>query len=66
MWKFHEFYITQILRENNSWDSRSAKSAISTHLEAVNFDFYEFLHLLKADIYQRNKIGISGILKIDF
>ena len=38
--KFHSFYITQILREINCGDSRSPKS---THLEAVNFLFYEFL-----------------------
>ena len=48
VWKFHNFSITQILREINLWDSRSAKSAILTHLEAVNFDFFnEFLHFLK-------------------
>ena len=46
-------------------------------LEALNFDFYEFLHFLKAEIYQFNKIQspfigqngsfcISTILKIDF
>ena len=56
MWKFHDFSITQILREINFEDSRSAKSAILTHLEALNFDFYEFLHFLKAEIYQINKI----------
>ena len=33
----------------------SAKSAILTHLEGLNFDFYEFLHFSKAEIYQRNK-----------
>ena len=27
-----------------------------THLEALNFDFYEFLHFLMAEIYQINKI----------
>ena len=37
VWKFHDFSITQILREINFVDSRSAKSAISTHLEAPNF-----------------------------
>ena len=44
VWKFQDFSITQILREINFEESGSAKSAISTHLEAVNFDFYEFLH----------------------
>ena len=48
--------LDKILREINFGDSRSAKSAILTHLEAVNFDFYEFLHFLKAEFYQINKI----------
>ena len=51
VWRFHEFSITQILGEINFWDSRSAKSAILTHFEALNFDFYEFLHLMKAEIH---------------
>ena len=42
---FMIFHITQILREINFRDSRSAKSAILTHLKALNFDFHEFLHL---------------------
>ena len=37
-------------------DPRSAKSAILTHSEALNFDFYEFLHFLKAEIYQIDKM----------
>ena len=51
MWKFHEFSIIQILREINFGDSRSTKAAILTHLEALNFASYEFLHFLKAEIY---------------
>ena len=50
------FFITQILRKIKFGDSRSAKSAIFTHLEALNFDFYEFFHFFKAEIYQINKI----------
>ena len=42
--KFRNFSITQILREINLGDSRSAKSAILTHLESLNFDLYECLH----------------------
>ena len=45
-WKFHDFAITQILREIKFEDYKSAKSAIVTHLEAMNFDLYEFLHFL--------------------
>ena len=41
----------------NFWDSRDAKSATSTHLEAMNFDFFLILlHLLKAEIYTNVQI----------
>ena len=56
VWKFHDFPITQILCEINFGISRSAKSAISTHVEALNFDFYEFLQFLEVEIDQMNKI----------
>ena len=39
MWKFQDFSATQNLLEINFGDSRSAKSAILTHLEALMFDF---------------------------
>ena len=55
MRKFHDFSITQILREIKFEDSRSAKSSIFPHLEALKFDFYEYLHFLKAEIDQVNK-----------
>ena len=55
VWKFHNYSITQILREINFSDSRNVKSAILTHLEALNSDVYEYLHFLKAEIYQINK-----------
>ena len=34
------------------YHSTNAKFAILTHLEALNFDFYEFFHFMEADIYQ--------------
>ena len=37
VWKFHDFSITQILREINFGDPTSAKSVILTHVEALNF-----------------------------
>ena len=37
------FTISQISCEINVVDSCSAKSAVLSHLEALNFDFYEFL-----------------------
>ena len=57
MWKFHNFSITQIIREINFEDSGSAKSAILRLLEAMNFDFCEFLHFLKVKIYQIDQIN---------
>ena len=59
-WKFEGSYyrvhrvklnIVKMLREINFEDSWSAKSTILTHLEALNYDFYEFLHFLYADIH---------------
>ena len=47
MWKFHDFSITQILREINFGNCKSAKSAILTHLVILNFDFYEFFALFE-------------------
>ena len=55
VWKFRDFSNIQILREINFGDSKSAKSAILTHLEDLNFDFYEFLHFLKAENDQIRK-----------
>ena len=63
MWKFHDFSITQILREINFGDSKSAKSAILTHLEALNYDFIEFLHFWEAEIDQNNKFRAPKIAK---
>ena len=63
VWKFHDFSITQILREINFVDSRSAKSAILTHLEALNFDIYQFLHLFKAVIYQLAKMAVFALVE---
>ena len=47
MWKLLKVSVTQILREIKVGESKVSKSAKSTHLEALNFDFYEFLHRLK-------------------
>ena len=52
VWKFKNFSIAHILRETNWGDSSCVKSAILTHLEALNFDLYEFLHYLVAEIDQ--------------
>ena len=58
VWKFHDFSITHILCEINFRDSRcpKAKCATLTHFDNLNFDFHAFLHFLKADIDQNNKI----------
>ena len=66
VWKFLNFPITQILRQIKVGDSRIAKSAILTHLEALNFDFYEFLHFLKAELYPNKKFSAPEIAKMAF
>ena len=55
MWKFHDFFITQILREINLGDSTSAKSAISTHSDSLYFAFYEIMHFLRVKITKLTK-----------
>ena len=56
MRKFHDYFIIDILREINLEDSWSAKLALLPHLEALKFDFCEFLQFLKVEIYHSNKI----------
>ena len=56
VWKFHDFSITHIFREIIFSNYGGLKTAILTQLEALNFDFYEFLHLMMAEIYQINKV----------
>ena len=41
VWKFGEFSITEILREINFGNSRSAKSTILSHSETLNFEFLQ-------------------------
>ena len=62
--KFHGFSITQILREINFGDSRSANSAILSHLETLNFDFWEFWYFVKAGNDQKIKIQILKMEKM--
>ena len=62
--KFHDFCIIQNLREINFEDSWSAKSAILTHLEALNFDFYEFLHFLRDEFTKWKKFKAPKIAKM--
>ena len=56
MYNFHDFAITQILREIKFEDSRRTKSATITHLEDLNLDLSEFWHFLKAEIYESKTI----------
>ena len=45
------FYVKSILRV-----LEVPNKSFKTHLEAQNLDFDEFLHFLKVEIYQMNKI----------
>ena len=66
VWKFQDFRITEIFREINFEDSRSAKSAILTHLESLNFYFCEFLHFLKAEIQPNPNFRAPEMAKMAF
>ena len=61
MWKFHNCSNTYIFREIIYRNFEGPKTAILTHLEALNCDFSELLHFLKAEMYQ---IHIFRALKI--
>ena len=55
-WKFLNFSAIQILDEIEGGKVSDSKSAILTHLETVNFNFYDFLQFLKFEIDQNDKI----------
>ena len=70
-------FLSLIIGEINFWGSKSANSAIFTHWDVLNFDFYQFLHILKSVICQIDKVQrpkyskngsfwTSTLFKIDF
>ena len=63
MWKFQDFSVIPYLCEINFEDTCNAKSAIFTHLEALNYDFYEYLHFLKAEIDQKIELKVSKMVR---
>ena len=63
VWNFQDFCITEILREINFVNSRSAKSVILTQLGALNFDFYEFLHFLRLKYTKLTKVPSPEMAK---
>ena len=56
MWKFHDFSVTQILRETNFGESRGFKTAVLAILEAlkmiilVNFSLQKMQKFIKITI----------------
>ena len=69
VWKFCDFSIAQILREINFGDSRSAKYAISTHLEirisifSTLYFFCQNLKIPKDFVLKLPKTELLGSLK---
>ena len=66
MWKFENYSVTQILREIKVGVSRVSKSAILRIAEALKYEFYEFLHFLKTEIYQVDKVQGPEMAKMVF
>ena len=60
------FLSFRFLCEINLGDFRGAKSAILIHLEALNFEFYVFLHFLNPEIYQITKFMAPKMEKTAF
>ena len=58
LWKVCTYilYTIQIFTWNHFLGSRSAKLTNWPHLEALNFDCYEFFHFMKDGIYHIRKI----------
>ena len=59
VWKFQDFCITEILREINFEDSRSAKSANFAILGAVNF--VHLVHFSLQKVKKSMKIKIQSL-----
>ena len=67
MWKFHDFIVTQILREINFEDCSSAKSAIFAILGAVNFEnLVNFCLQKSAAIYKSQNSEPLNVLKMAY
>ena len=64
VWKSHNLYVNQILREIKVSEFKISKCTILAHSVSVNFDFNEYLQFLKADIYQINQIQSSKNVKM--
>ena len=64
VWKFHNFSITQILREINFGDSRSAKSAVFVILESEFSSFGQFQPSKNAKIHKDSKFRTSKFAKM--
>ena len=60
----HDFSTTQILREINFGDSRSAKSAIVTHFNGSESKFFdEFLHFWRLEFTILTKFRAPNVAK---
>ena len=66
VWIFVNFFITHILLEIRVGDFGGQKTAILTQLEALNFNFDEFLHFLKSELTKLTKSRAPKIKIISF
>ena len=68
---FHQVLLQSLFKFDHYRDTRAfildpCIQGILTHKEAQIFDYQEFLHILKAYIYQLNKIHCPKIAKTAF
>ena len=56
MWKFQDFFTTQILREINFGDFEAPKTVILTIRAGLNFEFLQIFDISKSEIFLKIKI----------
>jgi len=66
MWKLQNFSATQIWREIKVCEFGASIIVILTLFEALDFDFYEFLFIVKAEMNQKSKFRVFKITKMEF
>ena len=65
VWNFCNFYANQIFRLKSILTNfKVSKTAIWTNLEALNFEFSEFVQFLKAQFYQNSKSRVCKTFKM--
>ena len=64
MWKFHDYFATQILREIIFGHFEASKTAILTVCAALNFEFLVIFDIIRCEFFPKIKIKASKTVKM--